>query len=83
VSEVYLVLLGDQFLKFRVTCPQDKYEAAADRVARFVKAAEVPEALAAKAEAAKPAAPAKQPVPSKQPTPAKQPAPVRQPVPAK
>jgi hypothetical protein len=53
VSEVYLLRLGDQFLKFRVTCPQEKYEAAADRVGRFVKSLEVPEALAAKPVPAK------------------------------
>ena len=71
VSEVYLLLLGDQFVKFRVTCPEDKYEAAADRVARFVKAVEVPEALAAKAEPAKQPAPANPPARSRQPVPAK------------
>jgi hypothetical protein len=43
VEEVYLLLQGDQFIKFRVTCPQDKYEASAERVERFLKALTLPE----------------------------------------
>jgi len=43
VSEVYLLLLGDQFVKFRVTCPREKFEAAADRIERFFRALTLPE----------------------------------------
>ena len=43
VSEVYLLQLGDQFVKFRVTCPQDKYEAASERVGRFLEALKLPD----------------------------------------
>jgi hypothetical protein len=43
VSEVYLLLLGDQFVKFRVTCPQDKFEAASERVGKFLTSLTLPE----------------------------------------
>jgi len=47
VSELYLLLLGDQFVKFRITCPQDKFEPAADRIANFLKSLTIPELKAA------------------------------------
>jgi hypothetical protein len=43
VSEVYLLLLGDQFVKFRVTCPQDKFEPAAERIGKFLKSLTIPD----------------------------------------
>ena len=43
VSEAYLLRLGDVFLKFRTTCPKDRYEAASDRIARFLQALRVPD----------------------------------------
>ena len=47
VSEVYLLRLGDKFVKFRVTCPQDKHEPAVDRVGRFLQSLKLPEPQAA------------------------------------
>jgi hypothetical protein len=42
VTEVYLLRLGGQFVKFRMTCPQDKYEPAAERLERFLKSLTLP-----------------------------------------
>ena len=42
VSEAYLLRHGGHFIKFRVTCPKERYEAAADRVARFLQALKAP-----------------------------------------
>jgi len=49
VSEAYLLRLGDLFLKFRVTCPKDTYEAASDRIARFLQTLKIPDPAAAAA----------------------------------
>ena len=43
VTEVYLLRLGGRFVKFRMTCPQDKYEPAAERIERFLKSLTLPE----------------------------------------
>jgi hypothetical protein len=43
ISEVYLLLQGDQFVKFRITCPQDKFEAASERIGKFLKSLTLPE----------------------------------------
>jgi hypothetical protein len=50
VEEVYLLVLGDQFIKFRITCPQDKYEAAAERIEKFLKALTLPDPTPAPAK---------------------------------
>src|SRR4051794_18103245 len=63
VSEAYLLRLGDNFVKFRVTCPKEKYEPAEERVVRFFEALKLPGA------AAPPAAPA--PAPAAAPVPAR------------
>ena len=47
VSEAYLLRHGDHFIKFRVTCPKEKYEPAAERVGRFLEALKLPEPVAA------------------------------------
>lgn len=49
VSEVYLLRLGANFIKFRVTCPGTKYEPAEDRVARFLQSLKLPPPQAAAA----------------------------------
>ena len=43
VSEAYLLRQGEHFIKFRVTCPKQRFEAAADRVGRFLRSLKVPE----------------------------------------
>jgi hypothetical protein len=53
ISEAYLLRLGDHFVKFRATCPREKYEAAVDRVARFFQALKLPEESARAAASAK------------------------------
>ena len=47
VSEAYLLRHGDHFIKFRVTCPKEKYEPAAERVGRFLESLKLPEPVAA------------------------------------
>ena len=47
VSEAYLLRHGGHFIKFRVTCPKEKYEPAADRVSRFLESLKLPEPAAA------------------------------------
>jgi len=42
VSEAYLLRLGDNFVKFRVTCPKEKYEPAEERVERFFQSLKLP-----------------------------------------
>ena len=49
MSEAYLLRHGDHFIKFRVTCPKEKHEAAAERVGRFIEALKLPEPVAAEA----------------------------------
>ena len=49
VSEAFLLRLGEHFVKFRVTCPKQRHEAAADRVERFLQALKIPEPAAAAA----------------------------------
>jgi hypothetical protein len=56
VSEAYLLRLGDNFVKFRVTCPKEKYEAAEERVERFLQSLKLP---------ASPPVPAAAPVPAR------------------
>jgi len=46
VSEAYLLRHGGHFIKFRVTCPKEKYEAAAERVVRFHQSLNLPELAA-------------------------------------
>ena len=50
VSEAYLLRHGEYFIKFRVTCPKEKFEVAADRVGRFLRSLKLPEPVAAGAE---------------------------------
>ena len=47
VSEAYLLRHGNHFIKFRVTCPKEKYEPTAERVGRFLEALKLPEPVAA------------------------------------
>jgi hypothetical protein len=47
VSEAYLVRVGSNFIKFRATCPKARYEAAEDRVGRFLQSLKFPEPAAA------------------------------------
>ena len=47
VSEAYLLRHGDHFIKFRVTCPKEKYEPTAERVGRFLETLKLPEPVAA------------------------------------
>ena len=49
VSEAYLLREGEHFIKFRVTCPKPRFEAAADRVGRFLRALKVPQVAPAAA----------------------------------
>lgn len=42
VSEAYLLRVGDYFIKFRMTCPKDKHEPAADRATRFMQSLTLP-----------------------------------------
>ena len=41
-SPAHLLREGEHFVKFRVTCPKQRFEAASDRVGRFLKALKVP-----------------------------------------
>lgn len=49
VSEAYLVRVGSNFIKIRATCPKARYEAAEDRVGRFLQSLKFPEPAAAAA----------------------------------
>ena len=46
VSEAYLLRHGGHFIKFRVTCPKEKYEASAERAGRFLESLKLPEPVA-------------------------------------
>ena len=59
ISEAYLLRVGEHFIKFRVTCPKEKYEPAEDRVARFLQSLKLPGPTAAAAAPVAPAVPAK------------------------
>ena len=50
VSEAYLLRLGKHFVKFRVTCPKQRHEAAADRVERFLQSLKIPDPAAARSK---------------------------------
>jgi hypothetical protein len=43
VSEAFLIRVGDRHIKYRVTCPKDKREAAADRVKNLIESLTLPE----------------------------------------
>jgi radical SAM superfamily enzyme with C-terminal helix-hairpin-helix motif len=43
VSEAFLIRHGDRLIKYRVTCPKDKHEAAADRVQNLIQSLTLPE----------------------------------------
>jgi hypothetical protein len=59
VSEAYLLRVGGSFIKFRATCPKARYEAAEDRVGRFLQSLKLPEPTAAASTPAPAAVPAK------------------------
>ena len=49
VSEAFLLRQGDHFIKFRVTCPEERFEAASDRIGRFLQSLKIPQPVASAA----------------------------------